>query len=588
MKSRLVLVFAVQGKQLLVSRPPSVAETLDAARSQFDPDDIDYSTDDGSASDDSDSKDSSSGGESSDDDRSDDGGSAQKRQKKKEKKSKHDRSRDGRSHGSCSKATSKHARHRRLNTGDKREIRELVETVVKGTKEMVELMDSLKQLAVQTGVSLRPLFRENSPANVPQLYGQARACFMCGKTEGADLGHRISIQDCPETRDLIASDVIQFSPLGILVRADGSPLPRSLGPGTGEIAAILQRESKGNQLTEGEERDVPPHHGFVRTAMDVGLCADGRSVLGGSTMAVSVEPVYAFPTIRTQVKAGKDDIETQVRFEEEHEALTWEKTYRALNVHKPADPVREFTKNPGTSQVSLALHPSNMEEGWWEKQRTRTRMKEITEDEGGHRTKPKSTHCRFTSTVQEQIPTDDIHEQLPTIKVALSPREILGMSPEFRRTIQTPVKTRSEFVMKAGDWTTDTLDGAETSDVQSLTSDEPGIDMTCLKPAESYCFTLTVPDRVSAAALDNKVFFSIREILGMSPELQRPMQALVKTRHDFGTKTAGWANDTSGLIAGKSVQLQPRSSSAAIIFHSRAICYSLPRLVVATRAAAVS
>ena len=124
-------------------------ETLDAARSQFDPDDIDYSTDDGSASDDSDSEDgsdSSSGGELSEDE-----GSTRKRQKKKRRS----RSRAGRRRGSCSEATSENGRCRRLDIGDKREIKELVETVIQGNKrEMAALIDSMRQLAVSTGIDL--------------------------------------------------------------------------------------------------------------------------------------------------------------------------------------------------------------------------------------------------------------------------------------------------------------------------------------------------------------------------------------------------------------------------------------------------
>lgn len=70
MRTRLVSVLAAQGKQLLASTPLSMMETLDAARAQFDLDDINFSTDDNFTSDNSDSEDSSdssSGGESSED-----------------------------------------------------------------------------------------------------------------------------------------------------------------------------------------------------------------------------------------------------------------------------------------------------------------------------------------------------------------------------------------------------------------------------------------------------------------------------------------------------------------------------------------
>ena len=483
-KPRLVSVLAGQNKQLLASTPPTMAETLSAARAQFDPDDIDYSTDDESTSDDSapdsgdssgdDSSDGSTNEGSSDGDRS-----KRRRHKKKGKKTKRGRSREGRSHGSRSRAASKDKDERRgrMDTGDKRELRELVETVKGSQKGMVELVDSMKQFAVQTGISSsRSLFRDNSPANVPQMYGQARACFMCGKTEGVDLDHRINIRDCPDTRDLIASDVIRFSPLGVLVRADGSPLPRSPGPGTGGIAAILRQEANGNQSAKGKERDAPPHQQFARTVMNVGLCAGGRPVLGGSTTAVSTETVYAFPTTRAQAKAGKDDVEKQVRFEEERQAPTWKKTYRSPHVHKPADVAGEFTKKYGASQVPAAPHPANTEEGWREKQHQKARVDDATDDEGKNRPKmAKSNSYRFTSTIQEQISTDAVREQILDSKVTLSLREILGMSPELQRIMQALVKTRREFGVKAGEWANDDIT-ADTvgEDVGTMAPDEPG------------------------------------------------------------------------------------------------------------------
>ncbi|EKM51436.1 uncharacterized protein PHACADRAFT_129400 [Phanerochaete carnosa HHB-10118-sp] len=472
-KPRLTALLAAQNKELLASSPAAMADTLAAARALYDPDDIDYSDVDDRSSSSSDSDERSDGDmtDDTDDESSTDSGRRLKRKGRKMPKRGRSREGDRRRRGKKdeSRSRSRDGRRTRLATGDRRELRDLAESVKQLQVAVQTQVVAQSQAAVQTGIGSRPLFRENSPVPT-QAYPQGRTCYMCGKVEGVDLEHRIGMGNCPETIELINSGHILYSPMGQLIRKDGTLLPRSLGSGSGGIAAIVRREI--SSAGKGKERDLPPHQS--RMGMNVGLYADGKPVLGGRTTAVASETVYAFPTTRAQAKAGGDGgVEKQVRFEEEEAQPTWKKSFRAPNVHRPADPSGEFTRKKGAEQSQSAPHPANTEEGWRERQRQKARVEEGTDDEGHVRPKQaKSNPYRFTSTVQEQVSTENIREQVLDTKITLSLREILGMSPELQRIMQALVKTRREFNVKSGERASDVENSAE--EIQILSPDEPG------------------------------------------------------------------------------------------------------------------
>nr|AAZ28941.1 Gag [Phanerochaete chrysosporium RP-78] len=463
-KGRLVTLLSSQGKALSAKCPPSVQETLAAARGVFDPEDIDFSPGRKSRSEDdeSSSEDDSSSDESDDSDESDSDDGRKK----------------GKGRGRSPGKRSKKSRDRRCSS----EVRakpapSTTTTSQEGgqMKELKDLADSMRQLlAVHVGMSNRP------PSTPPTLFspqGAPRSCYMCGKTEGTDLFHRIGMGNCPDTRELIAAGVIQYSPQGGLVYVDGRQLPRSPGAGTGGIAGLIRQE-----IAQGRGgRDPPPHQS--RAAMNLGLYADDQPVLRGGTVAMTVETAYAFPTTRAQAKAAGDDPVKYVRIEEE----AGPSGARGPAVRKPADPQGEFTRTRETVDAPPAVpHPSNLEGSW----RERAGVDQDGRDDEDNRQKGRGTKpFRFTSTVQEQVASSTVREQLLDTKVTISLREIIAVSPDLQRQFGMLVKTRREYNAKAGEWEVveteaDRSASNDTSTTGEPQGDEPGVAYLTLQPGE--------------------------------------------------------------------------------------------------------
>lgn len=480
-KPSLATTMARQNQVLKSSSAATIDETMTAARLTFDPEDIDYDNDGESDSDDSSDADSSDSSRSDDSDcESDDdsGRSAGKRHKGKGSRKSRNRSR--------SKERGSKGRKSRGRSKDvKRE-------PVEDNQVLTDLMDTVKQLkiAVQSTINQST----NSPqisASVaaansqPGLFGvPKRVCYMCGKVEGADLDHRLGMKICPLTQDLVARGVIKFNnQTGQLVRSNGSDLPRSLGAGSSGIAALLRNED----ASRARSRDLPPHQVSSSNCLNIGLYRNEEPVIGGNTYAASAESVYAFPTTRSQTKAAAD-IQKQVHFDDEKipgpsttPKPVWKNIYKAPNVQKPGDDATKFTRLRTDDKVSSAPHPVNTEEGWrgQKKQKQvdrRAWIEEVPEDTPAERYKAKSLPYRFTSTIQDQVSIDSVEKQLLNTQVTLSLREIIGVSPELQKHIQTLVKTRREFNAHAGTGEHDVKHSDANDDtIEEFRTDEPGV-----------------------------------------------------------------------------------------------------------------
>jgi hypothetical protein len=109
------------------------------------------------------------------------------------------------------------------------------------------------------------------------------------------------------------------------------------------------------------------------------------------------------------------------------------------------------------------------------------------------------------------------------------------------------------------------------SRVEEVTDEEsPNVGWSKAK-SFPYQFTSTVQDQVSAGEIQNtllntKVMLSLREILDMSPKLQKHMQAIVKTQQEFNVQAKAGAYE---LDKGKTnegiIQLNTDELRAALL-----------------------
>lgn len=278
--------------------PPTMEETIEVTRGLFDPDDIDYDEGrDNTTDDDDDSSDDSEDSTEEDLDDSDDDRRRRRREKKRRTRSRGRSVKRG--HGRRDKDASSGSRNdRKRGKGPSWDERRREEPTKANdhSKAIDELADTVRrlQLAVQSSSGLastsQAYMRETGQSTPPQFGQQTRTCYMCGKVEGRDLDHRIGMRYCPDTLDLISRGTIKYCPAsGNIVRANGTEIPRSLGAGTGGIAAILRAEGAAGS-GQPWARDAPPHAGQqTRSCNAMGLFRDDQRVLGGDVSAVSSE-----------------------------------------------------------------------------------------------------------------------------------------------------------------------------------------------------------------------------------------------------------------------------------------------------------
>lgn len=479
--------------------PPTMDESIAAARSYFNPNNIDYesSDSDGSKADSDESDDESDANSDSSRDLSESSDSdITTRKASKGRKEKRSRSR-GRSSIKGTKKTAK----RKAKPG---------EVTRKEVDEMTEKLDHLIAMQTSQGAyhggppagfnpqgptshvfagyrdPARGKFAGAPPygggSSLP--YGNSapfdgpRSCFMCGKEQGRDLEHALSLTSCPVTYDLINEGLIRFDTGGKLVRANGNELPRSPGPNTGGMAAVIRDDHRRNEnrtLGPSQLRDPPPHQkSSVQSGQAdcyaMGLCRDGKPVLSGRTYGLSTRTTYSFPVITrsksSAPRTGGSDTESlrkQVRFDvhDRRESVTdgeAETDIPASSRLKPLFvPPGEPTKMTKIAQPAedrapySAPHPTNTQDGWRieEKKKRkdqRARVEEVPDIEYQRNTKT----FRFTSKLQDTVSMEDIQEHLlDSTIVTLSLRQVLAVSPEMQRRFQGMVPTRREAASKS-------------------------------------------------------------------------------------------------------------------------------------------
>ncbi|OSC96480.1 hypothetical protein PYCCODRAFT_1331315, partial [Trametes coccinea BRFM310] len=427
-KSALRETLKLSGRVMSQREPPTIEETLRAARDYYSGDDINRGDDDDDTtdSDTSGSETDSSSGLSDTDSSSDDDLSEGRKGKKKQKKKKKVAKIDGIS--------------KRLDKVDDLLNRIITQDRTAAIPMAIQPTPMLPQPSVQPQYSAMAGASSSGP--------DRRRCFVCGKMEGVNLDHGIGVRNCPETEALIREKILMFSPTeGRLVRCDGLQLPRMQTLPIG-LAAYLRNEQQQRGGWPTTPRDPPPHTTSA-TCMSLGLFYDNRPVVQYdklTTHSVSDAHKFSFPAV-TRSK-GKQTLGKATIEEVLDEPVTTVPT-----------PMQQALQNPPKITITPPTpHISNTEEGWRkaQKERQRTRVEEVEDEETqGQTPSPrlktgvKSTHIRFTSDLQDSVSMDALQDHLLDTKVTLTLREVLAMSPQLQKRLQNLVRTRREFDGKA-------------------------------------------------------------------------------------------------------------------------------------------
>ncbi|KAJ8454791.1 hypothetical protein ONZ51_g12825 [Trametes cubensis] len=450
-----------QGKKLSRTDPPTIEEAWRAAHDYFDTDDINRiarkskRSADLESDSDSDSG-SSTGTETSDEDSTDSGSDTDSSSDRKRKKGK------GKKKKSSSKKHKKGSKKGKTKkTGDVDDKIQQLTDRLQGLTSLIEQgVQSQRFVSVPPPPPLNnpqvPFFQTQQPMGSGGSYSTAvgtsdRKCYMCGKVEGVDLDHRFGFKACPETEKLIRDKILMYSAIdGKLMRTDSVPLPQFNNLGQGGLAAYLRRET----AQKGWQRDPPPHQAGC---MSLGLCRNDEPVFSyDKSTGPTVYDAYSFPAV-TRAKS-----KTQTREPRDEE---------------PAAPKIVEHDKPGQKSAYVP-HVSNTEEGRRaaQQEKRRVRFEEIQEDDKKEKGKEqkvnpgtKAVPFRFTSDLQESVAVENLQDQILSTKVTLTLREVLAMSPQLQKRLQTLTRTRREFDTRTGD-----VGSSSDQSIRVLPANEPG------------------------------------------------------------------------------------------------------------------
>ncbi|KAI0323294.1 hypothetical protein GY45DRAFT_1408148, partial [Cubamyces sp. BRFM 1775] len=400
------------GKKLSRTELPSIDEAWKAAHDYFDTDDINRITRktkrpvDLESDTDSDSK-SSTDLESSDDDSTDGLSDSDSDEGKKRKKGK----------GKKKKATKKYKKGTTKGKGKK------TSDVDEKIQQLTDRLQGLTNLIEQGVQSQR--YPPGPNASFASALGMQdrKQCYMCGKVEGVDLDHRFGFKACPETEKLVRDKILMYSATdGKLIRTDATPLPQFNSLGQGGLAAYLRRELSQRNW----QRDLPPHQ--QASCMSLGLCRDNEAVFNyDKSSGATGYDAHLFPA----VTRSKAKVQTKETREED------------LNVSKSSD------KDKPTTKGTYVPHISNTEDGRRaaQQEKRQVRFEEIHEDSKQGKNPRVSPGTKSTPSVA----VEHMQEQILNTRVTLTLREVLAMSPQLQKRLQTLTRTRWEFDTRSGD-----------------------------------------------------------------------------------------------------------------------------------------
>ncbi|KAI0704063.1 hypothetical protein C8Q76DRAFT_641209, partial [Earliella scabrosa] len=400
-------------KQMSSKYPPTVDETMEAARAYYAADELNDAAATDISSTSSDSSSSSSHDDSSSSDSSSDSSGPDKRTKGKNRK----------------KPKTKKPRKRTKSASDSElQLRGQINALAQQVKTLALAIHQDRTVAPTTAPSTTPVQQHvpTAPYNAyPGVGGQlpptqysGRKCWMCGKYEGAGLAHPINMKNCPETQRLLREGRIAHHPLtGRIVHKDLSELPTQTPYG---IATYL------DGLVQNPGRDQPPHlSSHQAVTHSIGLLRNGVPVVSYQPEDRDAHDVFSYPALTRAQAKQKDTTEA------EPSKASTAPTLPATTTSN--DKAQSVEDSAGTNWQPPKI---NTEEGWKAAQRSH--------QSGSHPKFGTKPSVRFTSDVQDSISVDSVQETLLSTRVELSLREILAVAPTLQKRLGALVKVRRE------------------------------------------------------------------------------------------------------------------------------------------------
>jgi len=300
-----------------------------------------------------------------------------------------------------------------------------------------------------------------------QIMREAR-CFFCDKTT-----HRLGLKFCPEVEVCIKEGLVTYTPLGRLVRPDGSELPHAFGSDGGVAKVLWEQHATSNHLkgkAQEVSRDLPPH-----MANYTGLLFDGEEVLTSevfNSSPSSVVPKWrASPSLMLAVTHSQKDKETcfdpikcpeKWQTEAKSAPKLKENQYKTpiptLSNLRPANtPVQSspqaFNLRPPVVQSTpqaFNLRPPavNTEDAFKNHCVAPSEDKDIEMKETNTKAKSAPSY-HFTSDIQEMYDLDKIvQEKVNKTLVHLELGELLAILAFLQKLFSNTMKTHQEYVSK--------------------------------------------------------------------------------------------------------------------------------------------
>ena len=322
------------------------------------------------------------------------------------------------------------------------------------TKQMEELRLAHTEFLCSVNVS------PNANLTNQQIMREAR-CFFCDKTT-----HRLGLKFCPEVEVCIKEGLVAYTPLGRLVRSDGSELPRAFGS-DGGVAKVLRDQHAASSHLKGKgrevTRDLPPH-----MASYAGLLFDGEDALSSEVFNASstlIVPAWrARPSSVLAVTRSQKDKET--RFDpikrpekKETEAKSFSKP-QEHRTHPPTPTLKNLGPPPSNLRPPIApvqstpqafnLRPPkvNTEDAFKNRRTMPPKTKDVEMKDTYTKAKPNPAY-HFTSDIQEMYDLDRIvREKVNKTIIHLELGELLTLSAFLQKSVSNLTKTRREYNTK--------------------------------------------------------------------------------------------------------------------------------------------
>ncbi|KAF8055958.1 hypothetical protein FPV67DRAFT_1678906 [Lyophyllum atratum] len=354
---------------------------------------------------------------------------------------------------------------------------------------MAELERQIRELKT-ANAQLRRIQSMPPLNNFPDTKYNDQRCIMCG---GRHPDRPAGLRFCPETQKLIHEGYIQIGTGGRVSMLDGTDLPRAYDT-EGGVAKVL-RDRRAAKGKEREGKDRPPH-----LSAFAGLQYDGVDYEEDTLFDYGVRSASA--TQSTAWRAFASPAERTQKEDQRH------------------DPTKRPAKKAPAAPPILP-HPDDLNAN---PHLTRKRA---------HLEKPPNTMPGPTRTPSNPPPR--LPQRDEPMDVAEPPR-----APSTSHNMPRPPPVNTEQAFKNNRKRVPPNPPKPSKPPQDVdmrnTAKGPN------KNTAGYHFTSSVQemvdmDSVQAKILEATINISVRDLLGCSPELQRRMANLTRTRRDYTDKT---------------------------------------------------